>query len=762
MKRRDFLKSSGALVVSFSSISNATELFAQGPQPGRFDGPGTPQLDSWIAIGADGNVTAYTGKVELGHGLYTSQTQLVAEELCVPLSRVKLIQGDTGVAPDQGTTSGSQSHPVNFNDGALAQAAATAREALLQMASQRMGVPATILKVEDGVISGGGRASLTYAELVGGKKFNLTLNPNAKRKPASEWKILGQPIARLDIPALATGQFEFVHNVRVPGMLHGRVVRPPEVGATLVSVDESSVRGMPGFVKVIVKKNFVGVVAEKPWQATQMAIALKAQWTKGTGLPAQREFYESLRNQKPSRDAFVVNSKDVDDTLAKAAKVVKATYRHAYQMHGSIGTSCAVADVKNGKATIWSATQSVYPTRNTAATLLGMKPDEVHVIFTMGAGCYGLNGADTVSYDAALMSQAVGRPVRVQLSRKDEMAWENYGTSYVIDQRVGVDANGTIVAWDYEAWTPGLGGRPGYNNPGNVITGFLAGAEPQPFTPRTPAPDPTNYANNLNIAPSYVAGRVGGRKGGTGTIASERVLSHNLRSHFWTGPLRSPERLQNSFAHESIMDEVASAVGADPVAYRVKHLSDPRLVAVVNAAAQAAKWDARPSPKPAIRKTGVASGRGISCVLYEGNNGYCALVADVVVNQDTGAVTVKRFVAAQDCGPISNPDGLKNQVEGGIMQGMSRALGEEVTWDAAKITSVDWRTYRPIYLGAELPVIESVLINTLGAPANGAGETAITIVAGAIGNAIFDATGARIREAPFTPERVKAALAMRT
>ena len=394
--------------------------------------------------------------------------------------------------------------------------------------------------------------------------------------------------------------------------------------------------------------------------------------------------------------------------------------------------------------------------------LLGMKPEDIHVIFTMGAGCYGLNGADTVSYDAALMSQAVGRPVRVQLTRKDEMAWENYGTSYVIDQRVGIDASGTIIAWDYEAWTPGLGGRPGYNTPGNVITGFLAGFEPQAFTPRSPAPDPTGYANNLNIAPSYVAGNVGGRKGGTGTVASERVLSHNLRSQFWTGPLRSPERLQNSFAHESIMDEVASAVGADPVAYRLKHLSDPRLVEVVKAAAKASRWDTRPSPQNASSKTGVVRGRGISCVLYEGNNGYCALVAEIDVNQDTGAVTVKRFVAAQDCGPISNPDGLKNQVEGGIMQGMSRALGEEVTWDATKITSVDWRSYRPVFLGAELPVIESVLINTLSARANGAGETAITIVAGAIGNAIFDATGARIREAPFTPERVKAALAART
>jgi CO/xanthine dehydrogenase Mo-binding subunit len=430
-------------------------------------------------------------------------------------------------------------------------------------------------------------------------------------------------------------------------------------------------------------------------------------------------------------------------------------------MHGSVGTSCAVADVQGDKATIWSPTQSVYPTRNTAATLLGLKPENVHVIFTMGSGCYGLNGADTVSFDAALMSQAVGKPVRVQLMRRDEMAWENYGTAFVIDQHVALDASGTIVAWDYEAWAPTLGGRPGYNNPGNVITGFLTGAEPQPFTPRSPAPDPTNYANNLNAAPSYVAGAAGGKRGGTGVIASERVLSHSVKSLFWTGPLRSPERLQNSFAHESMLDEVAALVKADPVAYRLKHLSDPRLIEVVNAAAKAAKWEVRPSPKPAIRKTGVATGRGIACVLYEGNNGYCALVAEVEVNQDTGKVTVKRFVVSQDCGPISNPDGVTNQVEGGVMQGLSRALGEEVTWDQNRITSVDWRTYRPIYLGGDVPVIESVLINRLDAPANGAGETAITIVAGAVGNAIFDATGARIREAPFTADRVKAALAAR-
>ena len=763
MNRREFLKSSGALVVSFSTASSMRGLvFAQGP--GRLDGPGTPALDAWIAIGADGRVTAYTGKVELGHGLFTSQTQLIAEELSVPLARVTLVQGDTAVAPDQGTTSGSQSHPANFNDGNLALAGATARQALLQMASTRLGVPVGQLTVKDGVVSSTSDPAkrATYGELIGGKKFNLTLDPNAKRKPASEWTILGTPVPRLDIPALATGRFEFVQNVRVPGMLHGRVVRPPAVGATLVGVDESSVRDVPGFVKVVVRKNFVGVVCQKPWQATQAAGKLKAEWTPGAGLPPQREFYDDLRRQKPTRDTFVVNSKDVDAALARASHVVAATYRHPYQMHGSIGTSCAVADVEGDKATIWSPTQSPYPTRNTAAMLLGVKPENVHVIFTMGSGCYGLNGADTVSFDAALMSQAVGRPVRVQLMRKDEMAWENYGTAFVIDQRVGIGADGTIVAWDYEAWSPALGGRPGYNTPGNVVTGFLAGVEPVAFTPRSPAPDPGAFANNLNAAPSYVSGAVNGRRGGTGTVTSERVLSHTVKSLFWTGPLRSPERLQNTFAHESIMDEAAALVKADPVAFRLRHVSDPRLIDVVQAAAKAARWDARPSPRPNIKKAGVSAGRGVACVLYEGNNGYSAMVAEVEVNQDSGSVIVKRFVVSQDCGPISNPDGLKNQLEGGVLQGMSRALGEEVTWDDQKITSVDWRTYRPVYLGADLPAIESVLINRPDARATGAGETAITLVAGAIGNAIFDATGARIREVPFTPERVKAALAART
>ena len=759
--RREFLKSGGALIVSFSSAAAWIDrAFAQGPF-GTQDQRVARQLDSWLAIGTDGRVTAYTGKCELGQGIYTAQTQLVAEELSVPIARVTLIQCDTSVAPDQGTTSGSQSTPTNFNEANLAQACATAREALLRLGAVRLGVPVDQLTIVDGVISVQGDASrwAGYGDLVGGKKFNLTLSPTAKRKTPDSWTVLGKPVRRVDMAAMATGAFEFVHNVRLPGMLHGRVVRPPSVGATLTNVDESSIRDLPGIVKVVVNKNFVGVVASKPWQAIQGAEKLKTTWTPGESLPNQRDFYAHLRSQKPSRDTLLVNSQDVDERLAKAASVLKATYLHPYQMHASIGSSCAVADVHDGKATIWSPTQSAYPTRSGAARVLGLPVESVRVIFTRGSGCYGINGADTVSYDAALLSQAVGKPVRVQLSRKDEMAWENYGMAYVIDQRVGVDASGAIVVWDYEGWSPTLGGRPGYDRPGNVITGQLVGFEAAAFAPRTPAPEPGgSLNNNSNAVPSYVAGCIDGRCGGAGTVKGERVLTHSVPSRFFTGPLRSPSRLQNTFAHESFMDEIAAHVKADPVAYRLRHLSDARLSHVVQEAAKAARWVPRPSPKPGVALTGIASGRGVSCVAYEGDNGYVAMVAEVDVDQASGQVKATKFFVAQDCGPISNPDGMRNQIEGGALQGMSRALGEEVTWDDHKVTSIDWRTFHSLTLGAAMPSIESVLINRSDAEATGAGETAITIVAAAIGNAIFDATGARIREIPFTPDRVKAAL----
>jgi CO/xanthine dehydrogenase Mo-binding subunit len=763
LDRREFLKQSGALIVSFSAAGVVSRLGVDVASAQGINGTPGADLDSWIAIGADGRVTAYTGKCEFGQGLFTAQTQLVAEELCVPLDRVTLIQCDTQLTPDQGTTSGAQSHPANFNKANLAQAGATAREALVNLAATRLGLTAAQLTVKDGVVSATADASkrVTYAELVGGKKFELKLDPKAKRRHPSTWTVLGTPVKRLDIPALATGRFEFVHNVRVPGMLHGRVVRPPTFGANLVSVDESSVMGMPGVVKVVVKKNFVGVVAQKPWQAVQAAAKLKAAWSAGGGLPEQRAFHDRMRTS-PSRDAYTVNSGDVDGKLAAASQVIKSTYLYPYQMHGSIGTACAVADVQGEKVTVYSATQAVHPLRATMAMMLGVPPAGVRIVFKMGPGCYGVNGADTASYDAALMSQAVGKPVRVQLLRADEMAWENYGLPHVIDQKVALDRDGSIIAWDYEGWSPSRGGRPGANAPGNVVTGFLAGFQPQGVMPRSPAPPPQGgFDNGSNTTPSYVTGCVGSECGGTGIVKSERVLNHTVDSPFFTGPLRSPARLQNTFAHECMMDEVAAALKVDPIAYRLRHIADPRLKGVINAAAKAAAWESRPSPRAAARRTGVVTGRGIACVLYEGDNGYCANIADVEVNQDTGVIVVKRCVVAMDSGPISNPDGIKNQVEGGTLQGVSRALLEEVTWSADKVTSIDWRTYKPLYLGAEVPRIETVLINQTDVAAMGAGETAVTVSVAAIGNAVFDATGVRLRQVPFTPERVKAALSAR-
>ena len=758
--RRDFLKASGALVVTFSAAAKLDAQVLAGPSVGA---PAMDQLDSWIAVAADGRITAYSGKEELGQGISTAQQQLVVEELNVPFDRVTLIYCDTGLTPDQAHTSGSQSHPANFNHGNLALAAATAREALIGMAADRLKVPAAQLTARDGVISGGGQ-SVTYGELVAGRKFNLTLNRNAKRKHPNTWTVMVQPIVRPDMKAMATGQFEYVHNVKLPGMLHGAVVRPPTVGANVVSVDESSVKDVAGVVKVVVRKNFVGIVAQKPWQAMQAAAKLKVNWSAGTALPDQSTFYESLRQRKPTRDTILVDSGDTEQKLAQSATLIKATYYHPFQMHGSLGSSCAVADVQGDKATIYSPTQGVWYQRSTCAMILGLKAENIRVIFRRGSGCYGLNGADAATYDAALMSQAVSAPVRVQLSRKDEMAWENFGHMYLMDQRAGLDAQGNIIAWEHESWIPTKGNRPGAGRPGNIITGALLGYEPEVFEPRS-APPPRVYSNSSNGVPSYVAGKVGNPGNdpnlqGTGTVASEKVLFHNLPSPLYTGPLRSPARLQNTFAHESFMDEIAARVGADPVEYRRKHLKNERLIGVLEAVAKAANWQKRTAPKN-IAKTGVAAGRGVAIVAYEGDNGYTGIVVDATVDQATGKIDVKRMWVAIDVGPISNPDGLRQQAEGGALQGLSRALGEEVTWDREKVTSVDWRSYHSLPVGFALPQIECVLLNHPDEEATGAGETSITVIAAAIANAVHDATGARIRQIPFTPERVKAALTAR-
>jgi nicotinate dehydrogenase subunit B len=757
--RRDFLKSCGALIVSFSSGPlSLLPLQAPGPfgtHPSHID---PEKLDSWLAVGDDGIITAYTGKCDFGQGIFTVQSQLVAEELCVRIARVKLIQCDTSVCPDQGTTSGSQSTPTNFNSENLALAAASAREALLSLAAKKLGEPVEHLTVADGVITGTMGRHVKYEELTGNKHFELPLNVKAKRKSVADWTVLGKPIPSLDRTALMAGQFEFVHNVQVPGMLHGRVVRPPEMGATVAHVDEQSVRNIQGLVKVVVRKDFVGVVAETQYHATLAARQLAVRWNPGPELPPQKDFFNHIQ-KLPSRDALNVDSQDVEARLAEASSVIRARYTYPYQMHGSVGASCAVADVKADSATVWSATQSAYPTRSIVAKLLNMPLEKVRVIYVRGSGCYGLNGADAVSFDAAILSQAVGKPVRLQFSRRDEMMWENLGSACTIQLRAGLAQDGHVVAWDREDWVAAMGNRPGYDQPGNVITGMLLGYEPELPKPGPAKPPSGEFHNRSNTVPSYFAGCIAGSCGGDGTIRSERALTHTVRSPFFTGPLRSPLRIQNTFANECFMDELCAHANADPVAFRLMHLQNSRVIGVVKAAAQATNWQARPSPKTGISRTGTVSGRGIACVAYEGNNGYAALVAEVDIDLETGTVRPRRFVVALDCGPISNPDGLRNQIEGGILQGMSRALVEEVTWDNKRVTSIDWETYNSLYLDYEMPTVETVFVTPPDVPATGAGETAITVIPAAIGNAIFDATGVRLREVPFTPQRVKAALA---
>jgi nicotinate dehydrogenase subunit B len=752
--RRDFLKGCGALMVSFSA---APVALGQGRSRTHRSSIDPSKLDSWLAIGADGTITAYTGKCDFGQGIFTAQTQLIAEELCVSITRVKLIECDTAITPDQGTTSGSQSTPTNFNVENLALAAATARDALLGLAANKLGDAVEHLKVGDGVITDRSGRRVRYEDLIGSKHFNLPLNPTAKRRSQAQWTVLGKPVPSLDRVALMTGQFEFVHHVRVDGMLHGRVVRPPEMGATVAHVDEQSVRDVPGLTKVVVRKDFVGVVAQTQYQAVVAARKLVVRWNPGPSLPAQKTFFEHLQ-QQPSHDALSVDSGDVEAQLTTAGSVVRGRYTYPYQMHGSVGASCAVADVKADGATVWSPTQSAYPTRSIVAALLGLPVDRVRVIYRRGSGCYGLNGADAVSFDAALLSQAVGKPVRLQFSRQDEMMWENLGSACVVEHRAGITGGGRIVAWDREGWVASLGNRPGYDQPGNVISGMLTGYPPESLEPGPAKPPRGKLRNQSNIVPSYFTGCIGGACGGGGTIRSERALTHTVRSPFFTGPLRSPLRIQNTFANECFMDELCAHAKADPVAFRLKHLSDSRTIGVLKAAAEASKWDSRVPPAVAAGKTGVVSGRGIACVAYEGENGYAALVAEVTVDLETGLVQPRRFIVALDCGPISNPDGLRNQIEGGILQGMSRALVEEVTWDDRRITSVDWKSYQSLHLDYEVPAIESVFVTPNGVPATGAGETAITVTPAAIGNAIFNASGARVRELPFTPERVKAAL----
>jgi CO/xanthine dehydrogenase Mo-binding subunit len=778
--RRDFLKTAGVMMIGFAA---ATTGKAQGNSSGNVD---NTQVDSWVAIGADNSITVLAGKCDFGQGFRTVQLQLAAEELFVSMDRITLVLCRTGVTPNQGYTAGSFSTWTQFGGNGLRVALDTARDALFQLASQHFNAPVSQLTVTNGVFSvegGDPGDTVSYGQLVQGQRFNLTVNPKAVPNDPSTWKILGKPVPRVDIPAKVKGTFQYAQKVQIPGMLHGKVVRPPFLGAHLQKIDKSAVKGLPGNPQVVQINDWVGVVADTEWHALKAADVLAGAitWSTGDTLPAQANLY-TFMTQQPSRDAFAVNTGDVDKVLSTAARTLSARYLYPFQMHGSLASSCAVVDVQGGTgntATVkaWSATQSVYDVRTFLHTLLGIPAANIEVMQVEGSGCYGGNGADPVTFDAAFLSQAVGAPVRVQYTRKDEMtAGEHYGHAMVSNQKVGLDASGTIIAWDNEtflmvhgegplaAFT--FGGAPG---PGNFIPGALAGFPTGVLVPTTtPAnPFPSPFWNFGNSVPPYSTGSINGVSLGTGTVASQRSLTRLVDSQLWTSYLRSPDHIQNTWSNESFMDEIAASLQVDPVLYRLRHLTDQRLIGVLNAVTQNAQWDTRPSPRPGNPHSDVVRGRGVACVLYSGFDGYVAVVAEVSVNQDTGVITVTKVTAGLDTGPVINPDGLRNQMEGQVLQGMSRALLEEVKFSnlgaggvgGGTVTTNDWDSYTVLEFGDHIPEIDTVLINNLKVAPTGAGETIITLMPAAIGNAVFDATGVRLRQIPMTPANFLAAKA---
>jgi nicotinate dehydrogenase subunit B len=725
--RREFLKGAGALIVSFGIPDPG---FAQGAPDPRLQ-----QLDAWLAVGADGQVTVFCGKVELGTGVQTALAQIVAEELDVAFTRVFMLMGDTALCPNQGPTVGSQT--IYRAGPQLRQAAAEARKTLLEMAAAGLSAEPAQLKVTDGIVTAPDGKNVTYAELVGEKKIARAFSGTAKPKSPDQHAVVGKPIPRVDLPGKVFGTHAYVQNLRMPGMLHGRVVRPPMPEARLDRVDEASVKGLPGNVRVVVKGNFVGVVADREEQAIRAARALKVEWIQGVELPKMQDM-PAFTRATPSRDTVLAASGSVDAALSAASKTYQAQYYVPHQMHGSIGPSCAIASVTAEGATLWSPTQSSFNLRDSVAVVLGLPRDKVRLIWVEGSGCYGHNGADDATADAALMSQALGKPVRVQWMRHDEHGNEPKGAAMVMELRGGLDPQAGVAAWDYHVWSPGHAGRPAGNGPGNTLAGAQLGL-------------PDNLlatGADRNARPTYV-------------FPNSKVTLHLLQSSVLrVSSLRGLGSPQNTFANESFIDELAHAAGADPIEYRIRHLKDERAIAVLEAVAKLAQWAPRPAPRGGSNAgSGSFTGRGVAFVHYDNYSGYAAIALQVHVDRASGKVSVERVAAAHDCGLIVNPDGLKNQIEGNIVQTLSRALLEEVKFDTAKVTSVDWARYRILRFSDVPEEIAITLINRPDKPSVGAGEPAASPIMAAVANAIFDATGVRLRSVPFTPERVKAALA---
>jgi nicotinate dehydrogenase subunit B len=749
--RRSVLLGSGALVVSIgAAVSLETVLsigkaYAQGAKP-----PLTPdQLSSYIAVNADGSVAAYFGKMDMGHGLNIAIGQMVAEELDVPFKTVKVIMADTALTVNQGGASGSTG--IQFGGKQMRMAAAEARRVLVEMAAGLLSVPADKLTVSDGVVSASDDKSkrISYAQMIGGKYFNVQLEWNrklgnelyapgkAQPKNPKDHKIVGQPIKREDVAPRVFCQEDYCTDVKLPGMVHGRMIRPAVAGSVPVKVDEASIKDIPG-AKVVRDKGFLGVVADKEWDAIRAADKLKVEWSQAQPpFPEQASLYDHIRKAQPRKRQVEKENGNVDEAFKAAAKVIEAEYEWPFQSHASMGPACALVEIKDGYVTCWSGSQKTHFVQEGVAETLGLPLDTVHVIWAMGPGSYGRNDADDCAADAAVLAKAVGKPVRLQYMRDQGTGWDPKGPASIHTARAALDAQGKVTA--YEFTSKGFS-RVDVNTNGGRPWDTLAG---QTMGVALKSGDGFGVP-----AESYAFDN---KKLSWETIPPLLDRSSPLRS----AHLRDPVGPQIHFASESFIDEVAAAAGTDPIEFRLRHIKEPRDVAVIKAAAEKAKWDTRPSPRRDQTGSKV-SGRGIAYAQRNGTR--VAVIAEVDIDRASGKIWARKFTVAHDCGQIINPDGLVKCIEGNIVQGVSRTLWEEVTFDSKMVTSVDWVSY-PILDITETPgQVDVVLINHPELPPTGAGEPSIRPVAAAIANAIFDATGVRIRRVPFSPDRVKAAL----
>jgi CO/xanthine dehydrogenase Mo-binding subunit len=743
LSRRAFLATTlaagGVLVVG--GLDGVERLDAQSiPDADRFLGKSLAPdaVDSIIAIGRDGTVTIFVGRVDLGTGSRIAMRQIAGEELDVAPERIAMIEGDTALTPNQGGTGGS--YGVARGGVQLRRAAATARQALIGMAAQRLGRPAVDLEVADGAVRvKDGSASVGYGELIGDGTFNLKVDAAAPLKPHDRFRFIGRSLPRPDVPEKVTGHHRYLQDLVLPNMLHARVIRPPALGATLQSVDESSIAGVKG-ARVVRLQSFLAVVAEREWDALRAARAVEAQWSGGGGLPDHAREFDLMRASRVERDQEVARRGDLTalSTPPAGARALSASYRWPMQTHGSIGPSCGVADVRADRVAVWSASQNVHGLQNTLARALGVERNRVRVVYMDGAGSYGANGADDAAMEAALLSRAVGRPVRVQWSRQEEHGLDPKGPAQMLDLRAAVDKDGEIVAWETQAWLPIATA----NLPHIPLLALDAAGIPQ-------APGRSTGLIYQNIDPPYAMPNL--------NAVVHWVADAPLR----TSPLRAPGKIANTFAVESFTDEIAALARVDPLEFRLRRLSNPRGVEVLKKVAARMGWQARPSPRPVDRRAAVLTGRGLAYVHYKHEETIVAMGMEVAVERATGRIRVTRVVASQDCGLMINPDCVQAQLEGNILQTLSRALHEEIVYDRDGVTTVDWASY-PILTFPEVPRLEFELIQRLDQPPLGAGEAASTPVGAALANAVFDATGVRLRTIPFRAERVKAALAGRT